>query len=425
MPAYYDMLISQSPPLFSHSPPTGFLSEYGPSRFYESPRFCRSAAVLTPPSARRFPPQLQHQPSLYQTTLQQNLTPHSAFVKCNTPKPMRSCLVARPANYKYEINDSDTESDDNDEQDDNKDTANDGDLEMTFDDDSTINSIASKKSTTKLNKDSQVRRTSRSKKRVVFADDRGLELEHIKIMSEPSTQPPTWSLQFLAHVTQGMISPVPQEQWTIDFRQPASDYLEFRRTLETKNVSLENVIIKEDESTVVGTVKVKNLSFHKEVFIRASWDEWKSHVDTYCTYQQIVGSSGAYVIYDTFSFKLTLPPHSRHLEFCVCFRADDKEYWDNNQGLNYILTNRISAQQQENELVMRLNNVNIQDHNTNVNTNGIQTTNINKSDKKQISSINKPRFGSWSEFSTRHNMESPLPYCSISNNNRICDGLKM
>jgi protein phosphatase 1 regulatory subunit 3A/B/C/D/E len=53
-------------------------------------------------------------------------------------------------------------------------------------------------------------------------------LEQIKIMSESSTQPPTWSLQFLAHVTQGMISPVPQEQWTIDFRQPASDYLEFR-----------------------------------------------------------------------------------------------------------------------------------------------------------------------------------------------------
>jgi protein phosphatase 1 regulatory subunit 3A/B/C/D/E len=53
-------------------------------------------------------------------------------------------------------------------------------------------------------------------------------LEQVKIMSEPSTQPPTWSLQFLAHVTQGMISPVPQENWTIDFRQPASDYLEFR-----------------------------------------------------------------------------------------------------------------------------------------------------------------------------------------------------
>lgn len=180
MPAYYEMLVSQSPPLFSHSPPTGFLSEYGPNRFYESPRFCRSAAVLTPPSSRRFPPQSQ-QLSLYQTHLQ-SLTPYKP-VPITISKPKRSCLVIRAENEtSYEnIDDCD-------------------DLD-------------------KIN---------RSKKRVVFADDKGLELEHVKIMSEASTQPPTWSLQFLAHVTQGMISPVPQEQWTIDFRQPASDYLEFR-----------------------------------------------------------------------------------------------------------------------------------------------------------------------------------------------------
>lgn len=180
MPAYYEMLVSQSPPLFSHSPPTGFLSEYGPNRFYDSPRFCRSAAVLTPPSSRRFPPQNQ-QPSLYQTHLQ-SLTPYKP-ISITIPKPKRSCLVIRPENEN--TSESSDESDDGD-------------------------------------------KTNRSKKRVVFADDKGLELEHVKIMSEASTQPPTWSLQFLAHVTQGMISPVPQEQWTIDFRQPASDYLEFR-----------------------------------------------------------------------------------------------------------------------------------------------------------------------------------------------------
>lgn len=183
MPAYYEMLVSQSPPLFSHSPPTGFLSEYGPNRFYESPRFCRSAAVLTPPSARRFPPQNQ-QPSLYQTHLQ-SLTPYRPTT---VTKPKRSCLIVRSEDPKQ-----DTTSDSSEDSD-----------------------------------DGEKEKKCRAKKHVVFADDKGLELEHIKIMSEPSTQPPTWSLQFLAHVTQGMISPVPQEQWTIDFRQPASDYLEFR-----------------------------------------------------------------------------------------------------------------------------------------------------------------------------------------------------
>jgi protein phosphatase 1 regulatory subunit 3A/B/C/D/E len=112
--------------------------------------------------------------------------------------------------------------------------------------------------------------------------------------------------------------------------------ISFSRKLETINVSLENVIIRESESTVVGTVKVKNLDFHKEVCIRSTYDGWKSQTDTFCTYSKIVGASGAYVIYDTFSFKLTLPPHSRTLEFCVCYRAGGKEFWDNN-GVSIIL----------------------------------------------------------------------------------------
>jgi protein phosphatase 1 regulatory subunit 3A/B/C/D/E len=155
MPAYYEMLVSQSPPLFSHSPPTGFLSEYGPNRFYESPRFCRSAAVIPTTQTRRFPPQNQ-QPSLYQTHLQSL----STYKPSATPKPKRSCLIVRSEEPKHE-----TTSESSDDSDDGE-------------------------------------KIVRNKKRVVFADDKGLELEHVKIMSEASTQPPTWSLQFLAHVTQ-------------------------------------------------------------------------------------------------------------------------------------------------------------------------------------------------------------------------------
>lgn len=106
-------------------------------------------------------------------------------------------------------------------------------------------------------------------------------------MSEPSSVPPLWSIEFLSHVTQGLISPEITEEWTITFRQPASDYLNFRQKLDTKNVSLENVIVKENESMLVGTVKVKNLSFEKEVFIRLTWDDWKTSQDTFCTYSTV------------------------------------------------------------------------------------------------------------------------------------------
>lgn len=105
-------------------------------------------------------------------------------------------------------------------------------------------------------------------------------------------------------------------------------------------MSLENVIVRESESVVVGTVKVRNLSFDKEVVVRVTYDHWKSQEDIQCTYSNLGGSQGggggAYALFDTFSFKLTLPPSSkRSVEFCVCFRANGQEYWDSNSVSKY------------------------------------------------------------------------------------------
>ena len=92
---------------------------------------------------------------------------------------------------------------------------------------------------------------------------------------------------------------------------------------------------------MVGTVKVKNISFEKEVIVRVTWDDWKSQQDIFCTYNKAYGpATCAHVIFDTFSFKITLPPSSKRLEFCICFRTDQQEYWDNNKGHNYTITKR-------------------------------------------------------------------------------------
>jgi len=66
------------------------------------------------------------------------------------------------------------------------------------------------------------------KKHVIFADDEGLSLTEVRVMSEPSNVPPYWSMKFLEQITQGLVSPHPPDQWTVDFKQPASDYLSFR-----------------------------------------------------------------------------------------------------------------------------------------------------------------------------------------------------
>lgn len=38
---------------------------------------------------------------------------------------------------------------------------------------------------------------------------------------------------------------------------------------------------------VLGTVKVRNLNFKKEVIVRTSCDDWKSQEDTTCTYYTV------------------------------------------------------------------------------------------------------------------------------------------
>lgn len=175
------------------------------------------------------------------------------------------------------------------------------------------------------------------KKKVVFADDRGLSLTHVRMLTEGPGIPPTWSSQFLMLVTKGVSAEVAPEPWEATFPQPASNYLEFRKRIDENNVSLENVIVKESEENVIGTIKVRNLSFQKEVFVRSSTDSWSTHEDVYCTYvsNNPTAVQGVKIIYDTFSFRLTLPPKSRCIEFCVCYRCETGEHWDNNDGKNY------------------------------------------------------------------------------------------
>ncbi|XP_072943272.1 protein phosphatase 1 regulatory subunit 3C [Epargyreus clarus] len=182
--------------------------------------------------------------------------------------------------------------------------------------------------------------TEKKQKRVVFADDRGYALEQVKFMTEPSHVPPYWALKIVA-------SPPPErkpppkpvdDNWEVRFVQPASDYVEFRRRITEECVALENVIIKQNECAVDGTVKVKNLDFLKEVFVRASSDGWTTSEDTYCAFVESGPvTQGGVSSYDTFGFRLQLPIHSRRLDFCVCFRCKGVEYWDSRNGENYTI----------------------------------------------------------------------------------------
>lgn len=81
MPANYDMLVSHSPPVFSHSPPAGFMNDVntGYPRHYDPLRgFCRPQSIV------------MHHPM-------QQKKPLSALHIKMPVSPKRSCLVHRLA----------------------------------------------------------------------------------------------------------------------------------------------------------------------------------------------------------------------------------------------------------------------------------------------------------------------------------------
>lgn len=338
MPADYEMLISHSPPVFSHSPPSGFLSNYSPYRLHcDNPfsRFPRSGLPKpTPPHIHihRDPFPLKDMPQ----------------------SPRRPCLVSR--------------------------------AEDSIEEDPI--------SPTKL------------KKKVVFADDRGMSLTHVRFMTEPSSVPPVWSSRFLAQVTKGLSAEVSPEPWEVTFPQPASDYVDFRRKLDQEKVSLENVIVKESEECVLGTIKVRNLDFHKEVIVRSTADEWKTNEDIFCKFvnnNPNTTNVGHYTLYDTFSFKITLPPKSKRIEFCVCFRCGEEEFWDNNGGKNYVLLKKtndgIPKSHSADDLLAEQPKL----HRTNSDTETL-IKHIKCADALQA------KLESWSEFASWTHLENNTPY---------------
>ncbi|KHN73977.1 Glycogen-binding subunit 76A [Toxocara canis] len=89
-------------------------------------------------------------------------------------------------------------------------------------------------------------------------------------------------------------------------------------------------------TNLTGIVAVVNYAYKKEVHIRYTLDNWRSFIDVQALY--ISGSIAENI--DTFSFSLFLPqclPVGAKCEFCIRYRCDGKEYWDNNDRSNYLV----------------------------------------------------------------------------------------
>ncbi|XP_060520814.1 glycogen-binding subunit 76A [Cylas formicarius] len=118
------------------------------------------------------------------------------------------------------------------------------------------------------------------------------------------------------------------------FDQPAGmpTFLELVRD---NLVCLENAFVDDPVLfSIRGFVRVRNLDFHKSVHIRYTLDSWKTFADVQATYV----SNSCDGFSDKFSFIVyahTLKVGQR-LEFACRFQCRGCQYWDNNNGRNYV-----------------------------------------------------------------------------------------
>lgn len=181
----------------------------------------------------------------------------------------------------------------------------------------------------------------RVRKKVSFADCKGLALATVRIMSEPSDQPPRLGPNIIDSITNGAMADASGEPpFELKFGQPASDYLAFREKIEKNSVSLENVILR--DYNILGTIKVKNICFDKKVFARCTFDSWETSQDIEAKYVSPPGDKSGHSV-DTFSFDFDIPTNfdmDKRIMFCICFSTPTGEFWDNNNGKNYEISQR-------------------------------------------------------------------------------------
>ncbi|KAK1057250.1 hypothetical protein LTR74_014301 [Friedmanniomyces endolithicus] len=106
----------------------------------------------------------------------------------------------------------------------------------------------------------------------------------------------------------------------------------------TKPVRVERIFLSADKQTLLGTIAVQNISFHKLVIARFTLDYWKTTSEIVAEYNNDPRSppmDGC----DRFSFSIKLSDmanvDTKTLLLCVRYAVNDRDYWDNNNGLNY------------------------------------------------------------------------------------------
>ncbi|KAJ5595239.1 uncharacterized protein N7459_001447 [Penicillium hispanicum] len=104
-------------------------------------------------------------------------------------------------------------------------------------------------------------------------------------------------------------------------------------------VRLERLFLSANKNTLVGSVAVANLAFHKHVAARFTFDYWRTVSEVGGVYCHDVRRKHDHDGYDRFSFDIKLNDQTnlerKTMFVCIRYNVNGQEFWDNNNGANY------------------------------------------------------------------------------------------
>lgn len=179
------------------------------------------------------------------------------------------------------------------------------------------------------------------KKIVRFADVLGLDLADVKTFLDHEVPkiPKSAYEDLEVQVREHQILQIPQFMKPVEkilvplFQQPGGLPC-FLDKVREKQVCLENCAVTDPISlTITGSVRVRNLDFHKSVYVRYTLDSWKSFSDIQANY--VENSCDGFS--DKFSFTLfgNSLQIGQRIEIAVRFHCKGQQFWDSNYDSNY------------------------------------------------------------------------------------------
>lgn len=104
-------------------------------------------------------------------------------------------------------------------------------------------------------------------------------------------------------------------------------------------VRLERVWLSPDQKSLLGSIAVANLAFHKSVTCRFTLDYWKTTSEIAAEYSHEIRPKETPLGQDRFTFSIKLADTanlaSKTLFFCIRYSVNGQEYWDNNNSANF------------------------------------------------------------------------------------------